>query len=217
VDLRLVSQASYGAALHYFTGSKAHNIAVRKIAVGKGLKINEYGVFRGEKKKAGRTEKEVYEAVDLRYIEPELREDRGEIEAARKGRLPDLVTVEDIRGDLHTHTKATDGRFSPSEMPNGTSLGTPCTVEVIGATTAVRRCASATGRESTSTGRRLSGRAKRYIQTSPRATRRAMPAPSEARTCRPTPRRQHRRTLARTPRRSRVGGAAPGKGATPAE
>lgn len=109
VDLRAVSEVSYGAALHYFTGSKAHNIAVRKLAVKKNLKINEYGVFKGEKRIAGRTEEEIFDQVGLPFIPPELREDRGEIEAARDHRLPSLVTLEDIRGDLHAHTSATDG------------------------------------------------------------------------------------------------------------
>lgn len=116
VDLRKVPQVGYGAALHYFTGSKAHNIAVRKLGQKKGLKINEYGVYRKDKRIAGKTEKEVFEQVKLAYIEPELREDNGEIEAAAKNRLPDLVTPEDIRGDLHTHTKETDGHHSLEEM-----------------------------------------------------------------------------------------------------
>jgi DNA polymerase (family 10) len=116
VDVRLVPEESYGAALHYFTGSKAHNIAIRTIAVKKKLKINEYGVFRGQKRLAGRTEEEVYRAVDLPYIEPELREDRGEIAAAREGRLPRLLALKDIRGDLHVHTQATDGHYSIEEM-----------------------------------------------------------------------------------------------------
>jgi DNA polymerase (family 10) len=116
VDLRVVAAVSYGAALHYFTGSKAHNIATRKIAVSKKLKINEYGVFRGERRKAGRTEQEVYAQVGLPYIEPELREDRGEIDAARQERLPELITRDDLRGDLHCHTKSTDGKHSLQEM-----------------------------------------------------------------------------------------------------
>lgn len=116
VDLRVVPQVSYGAALLYFTGSKAHNIAVRKLGTGKGYKINEYGVFRGEKRVAGRTEKEVYARVGLPFIPPELRENRGELEAARKGKLPKLVTLGDIRGDLHCHTRATDGHHSLQQM-----------------------------------------------------------------------------------------------------
>ncbi len=119
VDLRAVPQVSYGAALHYFTGSKAHNIAVRRLAVKKGLKINEYGVFKDKKRIAGRTEEEVYKQVGLSFIEPELRENRGEIEAAAKGRLPRLLTIEDIRGDLHAHTKRTDGHASLEEMARG--------------------------------------------------------------------------------------------------
>ena len=116
VDLRLIPPESYGAALHYFTGSKAHNIAVRRLAQARGLKINEYGVFRGERRVAGDTEESVFKMVGLPYIAPELREDRGEIEAARAGKLPPLVTLEDLKGDLHVHTKATDGRNTIKEM-----------------------------------------------------------------------------------------------------
>ncbi len=116
VDVRLVPEESYGAALLYFTGSKAHNIAVRTIAVKKKLKINEYGIFRGDRRLAGRTEEEVYRRIGLPYIEPELREDRGEIEAAQQGRLPHLVTLKDVRGDLHVHTTSTDGHYSIREM-----------------------------------------------------------------------------------------------------
>ncbi|MEO1923843.1 MAG: helix-hairpin-helix domain-containing protein [Nautiliaceae bacterium] len=103
VDLRAVSKESYGAALHYFTGSKAHNIEIRKIAIEKGLKVNEYGVYRGDKKIAGATEEEVYSAVGLAYIEPELRENRGEIEAAKEKKLPVLVQLKDIKGDLNLY------------------------------------------------------------------------------------------------------------------
>jgi DNA polymerase (family 10) len=116
VDLRVVPQVSYGAALHYFTGSKAHNIAVRKLGQAKHLKINEYGVFRGKKRIAGRREQEIYAQVNLPYIEPELREDQGEIEAAQNHQLPTLITLDDIVGDLHAHTRATDGRNSLEEM-----------------------------------------------------------------------------------------------------
>ena len=116
VDLRVVPQVSYGAALHYFTGSKAHNIAVRSLAVKRGLKLNEYGVFKGDKRIAGRTEQEVFDAVGLPYIEPELRENRGEIEAARQGRLPKLLTLAELRGDLHCHTEASDGHDSLRAM-----------------------------------------------------------------------------------------------------
>lgn len=116
VDLRVVAERSYGAALHYFTGSKAHNIAVRRIAQDKGLKLNEYGIFRGEKNIGGRTETDVFAAAGLPYIEPELREDRGEIEAAAAGKLPTLITLADIRGDLHTHTRDSDGKSTLREM-----------------------------------------------------------------------------------------------------
>ncbi len=116
VDLRVVPQVSCGAALHYFTGSKQHNIAVRKLGVSKKLKINEYGVFRGDDRIAGRTEEEVYEQVDLPYIAPELREARGEIEAAREDALPGLITRDDLRGDLHCHSKASDGKHTLQEM-----------------------------------------------------------------------------------------------------
>lgn len=118
VDMRVVPEKDYGAALIYFTGSKAHNIAIRKLAVQKGLKINEYGVFRkkGNKWLAGKTEEDVYKQIGLPFIEPELREDTGEIAAARKGKLPHLVTLKDIRGDLHMHTTLTDGHFSLAEM-----------------------------------------------------------------------------------------------------
>jgi DNA polymerase (family 10) len=116
VDLRVVPQESFGAALHYFTGSKAHNIAIRRLGQAKGLKINEYGVFRGKRRIAGETERSVYAAVGLPYIEPELREDQGEIEAARRGALPRLVQLADLKGDLHAHTKATDGHNSLREM-----------------------------------------------------------------------------------------------------
>ncbi|MCF8112063.1 MAG: DNA polymerase/3'-5' exonuclease PolX [Desulfobacteraceae bacterium] len=116
VDLRIVAGVSYGAALHYFTGSKAHNIAVRKLGTEQGFKINEYGVYKGEKRIAGKTEKEIYESLGLVYIEPELRENLGEIEAAEDNRLPELVKRSDIRGDLHCHTRRTDGHGSLEEM-----------------------------------------------------------------------------------------------------
>lgn len=115
-DLRVVDPDSYGAALLYFTGSKRHGIALRRIAIERGLKLNEYGLFRGDERLAGRTEDEVYAALDLPYIPPELREDAGEIEAARAGRLPALVTPEDVRGDLQIQTEWTDGANSIEEM-----------------------------------------------------------------------------------------------------
>ncbi|VAW79880.1 DNA polymerase X [hydrothermal vent metagenome] len=116
VDLRVVPAASYGAALYYFTGSRSHNIAVRRIAQRKGLKINEYGVFRGKKRIAGKTEEEVFESIGLPFIPPELRENRGEIEAARAGLLPKLIETTDLRGDLHAHTRASDGHASIQAM-----------------------------------------------------------------------------------------------------
>ena len=116
LDLRVVPEESYGAAMQYFTGSKEHNIVIRRRAQERGLKINEYGVFRGETSIAGRTEEEVYATVGLPWIPPELRENRGEIERAEAGRLPQLIEVTDIQGDLHMHTTATDGTATISEM-----------------------------------------------------------------------------------------------------
>jgi len=149
VDLRVVDPESYGAALQYFTGSKAHNIEIRRLAQERKLKLNEYGVFKGERRVgrsrrpasatapgvalppasmqssrdtsaslrvAGKTEESIYRVVDLPWIPPELRENRGEIEAARAGKLPRLIERKDLRGDLHAHTKATDGHNTLSEM-----------------------------------------------------------------------------------------------------
>jgi DNA polymerase (family 10) len=116
IDLRVVEEGSYGAALQYFTGSKGHNIHLRGIAKAKGIKINEYGVFKGEKKIAGKEEEEVYRALGMEWIEPELREDRGEIEAAQKGCLPKLFRESDIKGDLHVHSKWSDGTSSIEEI-----------------------------------------------------------------------------------------------------
>jgi len=116
VDLRVIPDASWGAAMHYFTGSKAHNIEGRRRAQDRDLKLNEYGLFDGEKRVAGATEEEVYEAIGLPWIPPVLRENRGEIEAAEKGELPDLITRDDLKGDLHTHTDASDGKNTLREM-----------------------------------------------------------------------------------------------------
>jgi len=116
VDLRVLEKKHFGAALLYFTGSKAHNIALRKRAQGMGLKVSEYGIFRKEKMIAGATEDDSYRSLKLPWIPPELREDRGEIEAAEKGKLPDLIELKDIRGDLQMHTTASDGKNTIEEM-----------------------------------------------------------------------------------------------------
>jgi DNA polymerase (family X) len=116
VDLRVVERKSYGAAMMYFTGSKAHNVHLRRIAQARHLLLNEYGLFKGEKAVAGADEKGVYRALGLEWIEPELREDRGEIEASQHHKLPDLIARKDLRGDLHTHSTWTDGRASVEEM-----------------------------------------------------------------------------------------------------
>ncbi len=116
VDVRVVDQDCFGAALLYFTGSREHNIALRRLAQERGLKISEYGVFRGARRVAGDTEESVYRSVGLPWIPPELREQRGELEAAHAGELPRLVTLADLRGDLHAHTKATDGHNTLAEM-----------------------------------------------------------------------------------------------------
>lgn len=114
VDLRVVEPKSFGAALQYFTGSKEHNVEFRKLAKKKGLKVNEYGVFDSKDKQiAGKTEKEVYKAVGVKWIEPELRESRGELEGSK---LPELINIDDIKGDLHMHTTASDGANSIMEM-----------------------------------------------------------------------------------------------------
>jgi len=118
VDLRALAQESYGAALQYFTGSKEHNIVLRSRALKLGLTLNEYGLFRleDEQRVAGETEEEVYGKLGLAWIPPELRENCGEIEAALEGRLPKLIELTDIRGDLHMHTLETDGRATLEEM-----------------------------------------------------------------------------------------------------
>jgi DNA polymerase (family 10) len=129
VDLRVIPPESFGAALHYFTGSKEHNVHVRTLGVKRGLRINEWGVFEvpegmdpetlgkdGGRRVGGETEEEVFAALDLEWIPPELREDRGEIDAAREGRLPTLIEQSDVRGDLHMHSTWTDGTASILEM-----------------------------------------------------------------------------------------------------
>ena len=116
-DLRVLDAASYGAGLYYFTGSKAHNIAVRAMGQKRGLKINEYGIYRKDGRVAGgRREQDVFDAVGLPWIPPELREDRGEIEAAQKRRLPKLVELDDLRGDLQMHSTDSDGRDALDAM-----------------------------------------------------------------------------------------------------
>ena len=116
VDVRVVPDESFGAALQYFTGSKSHNVRLREIAVKAKLKLNEYGLFKGEKMIAGPREQDIYKKLGLDYAEPLLREDRGEIEAAKNHALPELIQMGDIRGDLHMHTDASDGNCDIAEM-----------------------------------------------------------------------------------------------------
>lgn len=116
VDLRVIPAESYGAGLQYFTGSVDHNVHLRAIAQKKGLLLNEYGLFRGDKKVAGENEQGIYEKLGLELVPPELREDRGEVEAAQEGKLPALLELKDIRGDLHSHTDASDGKNTLDEM-----------------------------------------------------------------------------------------------------
>ncbi len=116
MDIRVVPAKSYGSALQYFTGSKEHNIALRKIAIDKNLKLSEYGLFRGSKMIAGKKEEEIYEALGMDWIPPELRENQGEIEAALKGKLPKLIDYKDIKGDLHCHSKWDGGANTIEEL-----------------------------------------------------------------------------------------------------
>ncbi|RMG04761.1 MAG: DNA polymerase/3'-5' exonuclease PolX [Nitrospirae bacterium] len=118
VDLRVVENDSFGAALQYFTGSKEHNIHLRELAQKKGLKINEYGIFdeKTDRKLGGKTEEEIYNLLGLEWIPPELREDTGEIDAAKKGDLPELVKLEDIKGDLHIHSRWSDGSYEIADL-----------------------------------------------------------------------------------------------------
>jgi len=116
VDLRVVAEREYGAALLYFTGSKAHNIKLRGLAKERGLKISEYGVFKGDKRLASREEEDCYRVLGMPWIPPEMREDRGEIELALENRLPRLLEAADIKGDLHVHTRASDGDLSLGEV-----------------------------------------------------------------------------------------------------
>jgi DNA polymerase (family 10) len=116
VDVRVVPSKSFGAAAQYFTGSKQHNVRLREIAVKAKMKLNEYGLFKGDKMISGTVEEEIYKKLGLDYIDPALREDRGEVEAAKKHNLPMLVRLSDIKGDFHVHTKASDGNCSISEL-----------------------------------------------------------------------------------------------------
>ncbi len=116
VDLRVVPTESYGAAEQYFTGSQAHNVRLREIAKKQGYKINEYGIYKGDTKVGGENEIDIYSALNMAWVEPELREDRGEVEAALQNTLPTLVTLDDIRADLHMHTTASDGQHTLEEL-----------------------------------------------------------------------------------------------------
>lgn len=122
VDLRVVGKESWGSALHYFTGSKVHGIACRRRAQKRGLKLNEYGLFDGTRRIAGATEDSLYKKIGLPWIDPVLREAQGEIEAAEVGALPALIARDDIRGDLHAHTKASDGKNTLREMAEAAKL-----------------------------------------------------------------------------------------------
>jgi len=121
-DIRVFKKTDFGSAMVYFTGSRELNISLRKIAISGGMKLNEYGVFRGEVRLAGQTESEVFRVLGLDYIPPELRENTGEIEAAQQGKLPDLVEYKDIKGDLHIHTTWSDGKSSIMEMASKASV-----------------------------------------------------------------------------------------------
>jgi DNA polymerase (family X) len=116
VDLRVVQEDEYGAALQYFTGSKEHNVHLREIAKKKGYKISEYGIFKGDKKVGGQLEEDIYKIIGMDWIPPELRENRGEIEAAQAGKLPKLVEISDVKGDLHNHSNWSDGTPTFEEM-----------------------------------------------------------------------------------------------------
>lgn len=115
-DIRVLDEKSYGAALQYFTGNKGHNIRLRELAIKRGYKLNEYGLFKKDKYICGRTEKEIYNKLGLDYIEPELRNNLNELEAAKTGKLPKLIKLEDIKGDFHVHTKDSDGDNTIEEM-----------------------------------------------------------------------------------------------------
>jgi len=122
VDCRVLEEKSFGAALVYFTGSKNFNIKLRQLAIKRGLKINEYGVFKGERFVCGKTEEEVFKIIGMPYIEPELREDNGEIELALKSKLPKLIELKDIKGDFHAHSQWSDGSNTIEEMAEGAKI-----------------------------------------------------------------------------------------------
>lgn len=124
VDIRIVPPESFGAALQYFTGSRQHNIKLRKIAIQKGYKLSEYGIFIGSKKVGGETEEEIYDILGMQYVPPEIREDTGEVELAMEHKLPRLISLKDIKGDLHIHTIFSDGSLSLEDLINvGLELG----------------------------------------------------------------------------------------------
>lgn len=118
-DLLVVPEESWGSALQYFTGSKEHSVELRKIAIAKGLRLNEWGVFKGEKSVAGRTEEDVYRVLDLQWVPPEMRENSGEIELARQNRIPELVGYESLKGDLQVHSENSDGTATIEQMARG--------------------------------------------------------------------------------------------------
>jgi DNA polymerase (family 10) len=142
VDVRAVPEQSYGAALLYFTGSKAHNIALRGLANDRKWKLNEYGLFAGRRRIAGATEEDIYDKLGLAFIPPEMREDRGEIALAKADQLPALVTLADIRGDLHVHSDWTDGKASIADMAAGAQA---CGYEYMALTDHSRRAAMTHG------------------------------------------------------------------------
>ncbi|OFZ72293.1 MAG: DNA polymerase III, partial [Bdellovibrionales bacterium RIFOXYD1_FULL_44_7] len=120
MDMRVVPKKSYGAALQYFTGSKEHNIVTRKIAMDKGLKLSEYGLFRGQRMVASASEEDIYQALGMQYPEPEIRENQGEIEAALRHKLPELIGYQDIKGDLHCHSDWDGGKNTIEELAQAT-------------------------------------------------------------------------------------------------
>jgi DNA polymerase (family 10) len=153
IDVRAVPEQSYGAALLYFTGSKAHNIALRGLANDHKWKLNEYGLFSGKRRIASGTEKDIYQKLGLAYIEPEMREDRGEIALAKAGRLPRLVSVSDIRGDLHVHSDWTDGTATIEAMA---AAAQACGYEYMALTDHSRRVAMAHGLDPARLSRQIS-------------------------------------------------------------